>query len=296
MELRDIEIFLTLAEELHFGRTAERLRLTPARVSQAIKKQERSLGGLLFERTSRTVRLTPLGRQLRDDLQPIRLALRETMRRARATATGTAATLRIGMMSGNLHDLRPYWDAFRARHPRWELQFRHAPFVDPFGGLRRGEVDVLVTWSHIEEPDLTVGPALHSERRVLAVAAGHELAGRPSVTLEALADFQHSGAVSVPDYWEAGYVPFHTPSGRPIERGPAGTSAEAVLTLVSSGEVVNIFPAHASRYWARPDIVWLPVTDMDPFTSSLAWRGEAENDVIRALADVVRDLGVPGAL
>ena len=44
MELRDIEVFLTLAEELHFGRTAERLHVTPARVSQAIKKQERAIG------------------------------------------------------------------------------------------------------------------------------------------------------------------------------------------------------------------------------------------------------------
>jgi DNA-binding transcriptional LysR family regulator len=59
MELRDIEIFLALAEELHFGRTAERLHVSQARVSQAIKKQERRIGGTLFERSSRQVRLTP---------------------------------------------------------------------------------------------------------------------------------------------------------------------------------------------------------------------------------------------
>ena len=69
MELRDIEVFLTLAEELHFGRTAERLHVTPARVSQAIKKQERAIGAELFERTTRAVRLTPIGEQLRDDLE-----------------------------------------------------------------------------------------------------------------------------------------------------------------------------------------------------------------------------------
>ncbi|MBE1592110.1 LysR family transcriptional regulator [Nonomuraea angiospora] len=68
VELRDIEIFLTLAEELHFSRTAERLHITQARVSQAIKKQERSIGAALFERSSRQVRLTPLGEQLHRDL------------------------------------------------------------------------------------------------------------------------------------------------------------------------------------------------------------------------------------
>ncbi|MFD0853538.1 LysR family transcriptional regulator, partial [Actinomadura adrarensis] len=77
MELRDIEIFLTLAEELHFGRTATRLRISPARVTQAIQKQERHIGGPLFERTSRTVRLTPLGSQLRDDLRPVYAGLRD---------------------------------------------------------------------------------------------------------------------------------------------------------------------------------------------------------------------------
>ncbi|WP_369688704.1 helix-turn-helix domain-containing protein [Actinomadura kijaniata] len=57
-----------LAEELRFGRTAERLHVTPSRVSHAIKKAERRIGGPLFEHTSRTVRPTPLGERLRDDL------------------------------------------------------------------------------------------------------------------------------------------------------------------------------------------------------------------------------------
>ena len=69
MELRDIEIFLTLAEELHFTRTAERLHVTQARVSQAIKKQERRIGAALFERNNRQVALTPIGQQLFDDIR-----------------------------------------------------------------------------------------------------------------------------------------------------------------------------------------------------------------------------------
>ncbi|NED58861.1 LysR family transcriptional regulator, partial [Micromonospora aurantiaca] len=68
MELRDIEIFLALAEELHFGRTAERLHISQARVSQAIKKQERRIGAPLFDRTSRRVRITPAGEHLYREL------------------------------------------------------------------------------------------------------------------------------------------------------------------------------------------------------------------------------------
>lgn len=72
MELRDIEIFLTLAEELHFGRSAERLHVSPARVSQAIKKQERAIGAQLFERTSHHVRMAPVGEVLLQRLKPQR--------------------------------------------------------------------------------------------------------------------------------------------------------------------------------------------------------------------------------
>lgn len=107
MELRDIEIFLTLAEELHFGKTAERLHVSAARVSQAIKKQERSVGAALFERTSRNVRLTPVGEQLRKDLQPIYHGLLESMERARLAADGKTGVLRIGLISSNAFDLRP---------------------------------------------------------------------------------------------------------------------------------------------------------------------------------------------
>ncbi|MEU8246907.1 LysR family transcriptional regulator [Nonomuraea sp. NPDC048916] len=291
MELRDIEIFLTLAEELHFGRTAERLRVTPARITQAIKKQERQIGAPLFERANRTVRLTPLGRQLRDDLWPVYTGLQDGMRRAKLAAQGFTAVLRVGMLPINVQDLRPYWDTFRTRHPQWKLQIQHASFVDPFAGLRRGDLDILVCWLPVEEPDLTVGPVLFTEPRVLAVAAEHELTRRGSVSLEMLADFQHANSPASPDYWADGYVPSHTRSGRRIERGPLVRNTEEVLTLASTGELVNLFPAHMRRYWSRPDIAYLPVSDIDALPYALVWRTETENDLIRALARVAADIG-----
>ena len=94
MEQRDIEIFLTLAEELHFGRTAERLHVSTARVSQTIKKLERRIGAALFERTSRQVALTPIGRRLDDDLRPAYQQIREGI--DRAIASGRSAAPRRG--------------------------------------------------------------------------------------------------------------------------------------------------------------------------------------------------------
>ncbi|GIH46598.1 DNA-binding transcriptional regulator, LysR family [Microbispora rosea] len=291
MELRDIEIFLTLAEELHFGRTAERLCVSPARITQAIKKQERQIGAPLFERTNRTVRLTPLGRQLRDDLWPVYTGLQDGMHRAKLAAQGVTAVLRVGTLPINLRDLRPYWDTFRTHHPQWKLQIQHASFVDPFAGLRRGDIDVLICFLPVEEPDLTVGPVLFADPRVVAVAAEHELTRRTSVSLEMLADFQHCDALSRPDYWMDGYIPTHTRAGRRIERGPVVRNTEEILTLTSMGEAVSLFPAHMRRYWSRPDIAYLPVSDIDTLRYALVWRTETENDPIRALARIATDLG-----
>jgi DNA-binding transcriptional LysR family regulator len=129
VELRDIEILLVLAEELHFGRTAERLHITPSRVSQCVKAQERRIGTALFERTSRKVVLTPIGRQLIDDLGPVHRQLRESLRRAEQAARGTVGLLRLGMIAANVDDLRPYFDAFAAAAPA--SRCRSAPSGSP---------------------------------------------------------------------------------------------------------------------------------------------------------------------
>lgn len=293
MELRDIEIFLTLADELHFGRTAERLCVSPARITQAIKKQERQIGAALFDRTNRTVRLTPLGEQLRDDLRPIYAGLAHTMQRARMAARGKTARLRVGIMPLNTGELRVYWDAFRMRHPECELQIRRAPFVDPFGLLRSGELDVVVVWLPVEEPDLTVGPVLFTDTRVLAVADDHELAERSSATMDMLADFAHATAPRMPEYWEDSYLPFNTPRGRQIDRDRLVTNSDDLIEMISDGEIVHAFPAHVTRYWAMPHIRWLPIDDMRTLSYALVWRTETETDLIRSFAATVRDLGTP---
>ncbi|WP_034270545.1 LysR family transcriptional regulator [Actinospica robiniae] len=293
MELRDIEIFLTLAEELHFGRTAERLRVSPARVSQAIKKQERVIGAELFVRTSRNVRLTPIGEQLRTDLIPVYQGLRESMRRARMAAKGVTGTLRVGMLAINGHELKPYWTAFRTRHPHWELQVRHANYVDAFGLLRRGEFDVLVAWTPIREDDLIVGPRVFRERKVLMSSLDHPLADPGPVSLEVLADHSVLSARSTePEYWEDAFQPFFTPSGRAIPRHQAPIpTLEDIYAIVSAGESVHSLGMHVTRFQTRPDIAYRLIEDGPELHWGLVWHAESENDRIRAMAQVVEDLG-----
>ncbi|MFI8456705.1 LysR family transcriptional regulator [Kitasatospora sp. NPDC085464] len=292
MEMREIEIFLTLAEELHFGRAAARLHLTQARVSQVIARQERQIGGLLFDRSNRRqVRLTPLGRQLCADLRPVHTHLRDSLERARLAARGKTARLRVGMMPFNVPDLHHYWEGFRSRHPEWELQIRRAPYVEPFERLRDGDMDVFVTWLPVDEPDLTTGPVLFHDPRVLAVAADHELAGRPQISVEALGDFGHAMPPAMPDFWEDGYLSFYTPRGKEIERIESATNADELIHLVITGEIVHPFPSHVTRYWSMSHVQFVPIPEMGTIPYGLVWRRDTENELIRALARTVRDIG-----
>lgn len=290
MELRDIEIFLALAEELHFGRTAERLHVTPSRVSQAIKKQERRIGAALFDRSSRHVELTPIGRRLFEDLQPMYLGMREGIDRATRAARGKTQVLRIGMINANHEDLRPLLDAFEARRPTCDLNIRYVGFNDPFGPVRTGAVDVQVAWLPVREADLTVGPVVYIEPVVLAVGVGHRLAARASVSYEDLADEVVMGGAR-PDYWREALVPRRTPTGRPIPVGPVANNSAEMLPLLSNGEAVSPAHAHAARYFPRPDIAYVPIRDAPPAQWALIWRTSAQSELIQDLVSTARHLG-----
>jgi DNA-binding transcriptional LysR family regulator len=95
LERYELEAFLAVAEELHFGHAAERLRVSTARVSQTIRKLERRVGVALFNRTSRRVELSPVGRAFYDDLRPAWDQIAAAVDRAVEAGRGFAQTLRV---------------------------------------------------------------------------------------------------------------------------------------------------------------------------------------------------------
>jgi len=145
VNLTEIEAFLAVAEELHFGRAAERLYLSQPRVSRLISSLEGEVGGALFDRTSRRVRITPLGEELQGSLAPSLEQMRKGIRTAQAAARGTTGTLRIGFTPTTFHEsLGRLARGFEHRFPDCEVSQHEISFIDPYGPLRRGELDVLV--------------------------------------------------------------------------------------------------------------------------------------------------------
>ncbi|MGW0252702.1 LysR family transcriptional regulator [Nocardia goodfellowii] len=187
MNWQELETFLLLTEELHFGRAAERLHVSRARVSQMIQALERRVGAALFERTSRRVVLTALGKQLRDDLDPHHRGVLTAMAKAADAARGISGVLRVGFSSPKASELlMAVVEAFRTAHPSCEVHIREVHLSDRNSPLRKGEVDILFIELPVEEPDFARGPVLLRDASVLAVSSSHRLAGRTTLTLEDL--------------------------------------------------------------------------------------------------------------
>lgn len=291
MDQSELECFLVLADELHFGRTATRLHLSRARVSQLVQKLERRVGAPLFTRTSRSVALTGLGRRLREDLEPHYRGIEEALARATATARGIEGVLHVGFstpLAGEM--VMEATERLRASHPDIAVEVCEVPLSDPYGMLRAGEFDVQLTDFPVHEDDLTRGPTLLTEDRVLAVAAAHPLAARAAVTLEDLAGLPLlTIAGDIPEYWLEHRLPTRTPSGAAIGQGPSVTNLQEALTLVAAGRGALLAGAHIALYHGRPGVTYVPVEGDTPLGYGLMWRSDGGTRAIELFARMLHE-------
>ncbi|MCX4834049.1 LysR family transcriptional regulator [Streptomyces sp. NBC_00006] len=292
MELRDIEIFLTLADELHFGRTAERLHITPSRVSHVIKKQERRLGVQLFERTSRTVRLTPPGQRLRDELLPAHRRILQALDRTAAEGRTEAGELRVGYSGPWCAELLlRAAQELRGRHPGWSVRIQEIQFNDLYGPLHRGELQLQITEFPVFEPGLAAGPVLLQERRALMLPADHPMADADTVSLEDLAEvpllrLQGDHPKPQMDF----HFPPTTPMGRPIPRGPSYTSWYEIPVLVAAGFGASIVAARIADYHARPGVAFVPFRDGPTLDYGVLLPAAAPAPLVPAFVELLRSL------
>ncbi|MEZ7130648.1 LysR family transcriptional regulator [Nonomuraea sp. AD125B] len=290
MDFRELECFLALSEELHFARTAERLYLSPARVSQLLRALETRIGGRLVERTSRRVRLTPLGERFLADLRPAYEGVTGAVGRARAAARAVTEVLRVGFLATPTEVVTGSVRAFERRNPGSAAELVEIPLADPFTRLRSGEVDVVFTLLPVDEPDLATGPALNRVPYRLGLPAGHPLAARAAVTAEELAGVPLLGlAGPAPRWWSERTAPSVTPSGRPIPRAGAVATLQEGLTQVALGRGGMLLCAPTAEVAERADVSFVPVSGLMPSILGLAWVRTAESAAVRAFVTAADD-------
>ncbi|MDQ0376134.1 LysR family transcriptional regulator [Amycolatopsis thermophila] len=175
MELRALRYFVTVAEELHFGRAADRLAIAQPAVSQQVARLERELGVRLLDRSPRHVRLTDAGQRVLD-------AARETLAsvdRVRIAAGGVT-TVRIGTAPGLTRRLESGVEALRVAGTWFDVVLVDLPVAARLRALRRGDIDLALARGGVAGAGLSVREAW-TEPLHAVVSVRHPLASRAAL-------------------------------------------------------------------------------------------------------------------
>ena len=289
MEMRHLRQFAAVAEELHFGRAAERLCMAQPPLSASVKQLEAELGVQLLERTSRRVTLTAAGEAFYEQAREILARTDKAADAARRAADGHTGRLAIGFAASATHDVLPdCLRAFRARFPDVELALFEMNASEQAAALTDRRIGV-----GFARPALTVAgvtcETLTREPFVLAVPDGHALAGQSTVELFALAGEPFIGFAPLPrpSYMDdvtaacaaVGFLPNIVQEVR--EMGTA-------VSLVAAGLGICLVPLPV-RKGGRGGVHFLSLTGTSARTElTLAYRTGDPSPVLRVFRDVVR--------
>lgn len=296
MELRHIEAFIAVAEELHFGRAAARLHTTQPPLSRQIRQLERTLGVNLLNRTTRQVALTPVGAAFLPAAYAIMRAVDEAAAVAAAAAGGEAGTVRIGMAGvGSIARLPELVKRLNAEKPGIELAVMGQVYSPAgFDMVADGRLDL----AFVRLPAVREGVAtrvVFDEELVLAVAKDHPLAGRESVELAALAGepfiaFPPGGVsslrgVMVDACVEAGFTPRIVQSAPETGVIMAMVAAGLGVTLTVSPVAELVGDVGFVRLAGKPRKTW----------EAIAWRSGGVSPATEAVLRIAEDvLPTPG--
>lgn len=248
LEFRHLRYFLALAEELHFGRAAQRLAISQPPLSVAIQQLEASVGARLFDRDSKGVRLTPAGQAFRASAQALLERAEDACAQAREVQAGEVGRLRLGFVGSTLFNGLAAWlQAFQARHPKVEVVVVELNSQDQIDALLQQELDLGLVHTDRLPPTLDSQP-LYSEPFLACLPASHPLAAQSLITLTALSDqpfilFSRKGS---PDY-HARIVDICRQHGFYPRLQHEGRHWLSVVSLVAQGLGVSIVPAAFQR-------------------------------------------------
>ncbi|WP_051813724.1 LysR family transcriptional regulator [Streptomyces sp. NRRL S-340] len=270
--VHQLRLFVALADELHFGNTAQRMFISQPALSRQIRALERRLGVELVARSSRRVELTPAGRALLPEARTAVESVDRIRHVAQSQVRCTQGRLAIGSIGAEAQ--QPYTRAIlaelRTRNPDLRLDVCSLDIAHHVLALTRGEVDVVFLVSPMPPGIETL--TLATEPRVACLPADDPLADRTSVTVAELAG---RPVVDVPPEcprtWWNFWAVDPRPDGTPVRYGPVVHDVEALFLAVAHREAIAFLPAAARDFFPRPGVRYVEVSDVPPSTAALAW-------------------------
>lgn len=284
MDVKQIRAFLVLAEELHFGHAAERLQMTQPPVSRLIRNLERALSAELFERSTRSVRLTAAGEALVGPAEDILMSYRLAEAAVKAAGQGEIGHVRLAFTGIATHTLVGRLSKLvRNTHPGIQLSLQSSSFALPsIEGVVDGSFDLAFGhWPFI--PQAVETRIIAEESLVVAVHNDHPLAGRESVSM---AELEAEDFITLPP----------NPGSTTIERlyslaQAAGFSPNVVqvapdswtiLSLVGAEFGCSVTVSSVPRNVTFPNVTFIPLDDeQGPFPLLMSWRRYDDSPALR---------------
>ncbi|MFI9486672.1 LysR family transcriptional regulator [Promicromonospora sp. NPDC052451] len=279
LETRELRYFVAVAEELHFGRAAERLNMAQPPLSRAVQQLERRLGVVLLDRDRRGVSLTAAGRTLLGEARVALDAVEAAARRTRRAATPEPGLV-LATKAGAAHELlKELLDAHAARPGAAPVEVLLCEIGGQHQLLRSGQADVAIVHAPYDVLTGLDTVEIRTEGQVAIVPGTHPLAARTSLTLAEVSD--------VPDLPIARW-PLHDGT-YPPGPGPEVRSQSQLAQLVALGRTLLVIPG-SSRAWQWPEHVAVPVVDAPEVTTLLAWPAGVRSAALDDLVDTATGL------
>ena len=283
METRELRYFVAVAEELHFGRAAQRLGIAQPPLSRAISQLERRLGAALLARNSRGVALTEAGsvllREGRAALTAVEAAERRARRAARAAVGSAPGVVLVTKAGASIELLAKLLDAFAAEPDAVPVEVLLCGIGEQGRLLRDGRADVAL----LHRPfDTTAGldtEELVTEGQVVVLPAGHPLTGRSHVQLAEITDLP---GLPMPSWPDADGVHHDGP-------GVQVRDHAQLVQLIALGRACAVLP-DSVRAQLHGDVTAVPVLDAPPVTTVIAWPPHSRSGAVAALVRTAEDL------
>jgi DNA-binding transcriptional LysR family regulator len=298
MELRHLRYFVAVAEELHFRRAAERLHVAQPAVSEQIRKLECELGVQLFNRTQRTVTLTPPGQAMLGEARRVLRQAEAAQMAARHAADEAKSRLRVGYLSDSLPaNVSRAMRMLTASSPLVQISLETGPALGLVEAVRSDQLDVAVVGLPAPTRGLRATPAGH-EGVVAALPVTHPLATGAPAPIERLAPERlvslprdtnpafHNAVISM--CRDAGLSPTIVELAEP--------RVEQALMAVATGAGMALLPESAAEHYGAPGVRMTPVQTPAPILSSVVvTRPDAEELATAAFLRALGHADRPGA-
>jgi DNA-binding transcriptional LysR family regulator len=292
MELRHLRYFSTVAAELHFGRAAAKLHIAQPPLSKQIQDLEAELGFELFNRTKRSVALTPAGQAFSIEVNQIFQQLDRAIDIGRKTSRGELGQISIGFVGSATYNILPVMlQKFRDRYPNVRIELHELTTDRQLIWLREGRIDIGLIRPPIIDKNLG-SQVIFKESLVVALPTNHQLATLETIDLRTLAteSFILFPRELAPGLYDP-IIAMCQAAGFSPQVVQECIQMQTIVSLVSANMGVSILPASIQEA-QRQGVVYKPIRSQSSPIESLAaiaivWRINDDSPTINRLLEVV---------